>query len=128
MNSKVKIEIYHTRFNYGSITAFQQLSAMLKSNLKDCDYRHFPSIIKVLSSNQNMITYNPNKFNEEIESVDREIQRSFQDFKNIENIVTFFLNVYQKNLNLTEISNLVSLMFDVNSTDVDIQITIIYNK
>ena len=75
-----------------------------------------------------MITYNPNKFNEEIESVDREIQRSFQDFKNIENIVTFFLNVYQKNLNLTEISNLVSLMFDVNSTDVDIQITIIYNK
>ena len=60
-----------------SIRAFQQLSAMLKSNLKDRDYRHFPSVVKFLASNQDVITYNPNKFIEKIESVDREIQKRF---------------------------------------------------
>ena len=55
-----------------SIRAFQHMSARLKSNLKDRNYRHFPSIVKFLASNQDMITYNPNTFIEEIESVDRE--------------------------------------------------------
>ena len=44
-----------------TIRDFQQLSAMLKTNLKDRDYRHFPSIVKFLASKQDMITYNPYK-------------------------------------------------------------------
>ena len=67
-----------------------------------------------------MLTYNPNKFIKEIESVDREIQKRFQDFKKIENIAKCLLNV-------TEITNQISLMLDVNSTDLDMEITKLQN-
>ena len=69
---------------------------MLKSNVKDRDYRQFPSIVKFLASNRDMITYNPNKCIEEIESVDSEILKRFQDLKILKTLYLFSKRLQKK--------------------------------
>ena len=53
-------------------------------------------------------------------------RKDFKILKRLKHSI-FSLNVYQKNLNVTEISNQISLMFDVNSTDLDMEITKLQN-
>lgn len=110
-----------------SIRAFEQLSIILKTNLKDRQYRHFPKLKKFLEVNKDMNTYDPINFINEIESVEHEIETRFEDFKKIETIVCFFLNVFQKNFNIQDLSNQIALIFDTNEADIEMEIIKIQN-
>lgn len=105
-----------------SIRAFQQLIILLKANLKDKKFKHFPSIQKYIQTYAELAQFNPNKMILEIEIVKKQFQTRFQDFGKIENIVLFFSNVFQQDINIEEITSQISTIFEANHDKVKLEI------
>ena len=68
------------------------------------------------------------KFINEIQLVERENHGRFGEFNNIEGISSVINNPFQQNLNIAEISNKISKLFDANQSETKLEIIKILNK
>lgn len=111
-----------------SIRSFQQLLILLKDNLNNREYQHFPYLLRFLNDNAEMRSYDFTKFINEIEIVENEINLRFADFNEIEGISSFVNNPFQQNLNISEISKKISTLFDTDQPQIELEIINIKNN